>query len=371
MRVLFRVDSSIVIGAGHVRRCLTLADALQASGAYCWFVTREKAGDMIETIAARGYPFFSLPSWNDTESAPREQVEPKLEHASWLSVSQERDAEQTLDAIGDSFFDWLVVDHYALDYRWQTKLRSVCEKLMVIDDLADRKHDCDLLLDQNLGARKDDYLPLTPTHCQLMMGVKYALLRPEFHELRGYSLGRRDRQNGIGRLIISMGGFDSGNMTGQILEALALLELPEFTTITVVMGGSAPWLETVREQARRMPVPTKVLVDIDDMAQQFAEADLAIGAAGATSWERCCLGLPTILCVLADNQVPIADALCAVGAVLLISKLDLNGGVSVGLKQVYNDPMLLHRMSVSAASVTDGLGAQRLINSSFDVRLSG
>jgi len=186
------------------------------------------------------------------------------------------------------------------------------------------------------------------------------LLRPEFAALREYSLQRR-RTPELKRLLITMGGVDQPNATGKVLEALKASPLPSDCQITVVMGASAPWLEQVRSLAATMPWPTTVRVNISDMAQVMADSDLAIGAAGSTSWERCCLGLPTLLVILAENQKEGGLALQQRGAARLLGKPD---AIPHKLKPIL--PMLLEEQSLAAmihaaSAVTDGRGAPRVL----------
>jgi UDP-2,4-diacetamido-2,4,6-trideoxy-beta-L-altropyranose hydrolase len=281
-------------------------------------------------------------------------------HSGWLGVSQEEDARATVIALAGKKYDWLVVDHYALDSRWESALRSRYEKLLVIDDLADRQHACDLLLDQNLGRTAADYANLVPEHCAVLAGPRLALLRPEFWALREYSLRRRESP-ALKHLLITMGGVDQPNASGQVLEALKTCPLPADCKITVVMGDKAPWLAQVYETAATMPWPTEVRVNISDMAQVMADSDLAIGAAGTTSWERCSLGLPVLLVVLAENQWPGARALLAAGAASLI------GDASAILEQLAPTliPLLrgeaLANMSRFASNISDGQGCARVV----------
>ena len=369
MRVVFRTDASLQIGSGHVMRCLTLADALKAQGADCRFISREHPGHLLELIRQRGYKVNrlaaeALPSHAATENivfqARDAQQEPA--HTAWLGSSWRADAQETAAILAGQQPDWLVVDHYALDQRWEEALAPHYRRLLVIDDLADRPHDCDLLLDQNLGRSPQHYATLVPEHCTVLAGPRYALLRPEFARLRQCSLQRR-AQRPIERLLITMGGVDAGNATGRVLEALAACTLPSDCRITVVMGAAAPWLDQVRSLAKRLAVPTEVAVDVDDMAQRMADADLAIGAAGGTAWERCCLGLPTLVVVLAQNQWPGARALQQAGAAVLLGEAS---EIAHGLPPLMRDVLDLQRLagiSAAASAVADGLGAERVMQS--------
>lgn len=357
--VAFRVDASLQIGSGHVMRCLTLASALREQGADCHFLCREHPGDLIDHIRGMGFAATTLakkdldlpPAAQDGESLPS--------HASWLGTSWQADAEATCDALRSLSPDWLVVDHYALDRRWELALRPLCVRLMVIDDLADRSHECDLLLDQNLGRGDEDYTDLVPATCTILTGARHALVRPEFAALRPYSLQRRKRPQ-LGSLLITMGGVDQSNATGQVLDALSQCPLPRNCGITVVMGLHAPWLAQVQAQAANFPRPCGVKVNIRDMAELMADSDLAIGAAGGTSWERCVLGLPTLMVALAENQQKIAAALEEADAAVRIH-LSAPNTISKHLTLLMQQPNLLLRMSTLAAKVTDGCGLQSVI----------
>ena len=363
MKIAFRTDASLQIGSGHVMRCLTLADSLIAIGASCRFICREHSGHLLELIRQRGHEAIGLPATISSGSTAAVMAdETKLAHAAWLGTDWRNDAAETLNALQGELTDWLVVDHYALDARWEHVLRPACRKLMVIDDLADRDHDCDLLLDQNLGRQRQDYASLVPSQCRVLTGPQYALLRPEFATLREYSLKRRANSQ-VKQLLITMGGVDLANVTGQVLEALKSCPLPADCQITVVMGVTAPWLAQVRELAELMLWPTEVLVNISDMAQRMADSDLAIGAAGSTAWERCCLGLPTLMVVLAENQVEGAKALAQHNAALSVDLAALNQQVGQHLFQIVSNKNSLSSMIFSAKEICDGNGIFSVIDS--------
>ena len=361
-KIGIRVDASLLMGSGHLMRCLTLADALTSQGAQCHFISRAHPGHLLELIRQRDFAVTVLPVELPTPPAktplagdrPKEPI-----HAPWLGSDWQTDAEQTRAILVKLQPDWLVVDHYALDQRWETALRPHYQKLMVIDDLADRPHQCEMLLDQNLGRQPQDYANLVPAQCNVLIGPQYALLRPEFAALRSYSLQRR-QQPVLKQVLITMGGVDQRNATGQVLQALKRCDLSQECRITVVMGLQAPWLEQVRAQARDMQWPTEVLVNINDMAQLMADSDLAIGAAGSTSWERCCLGLPTLMVVLAENQRAIADALHRAGATKILDSASVVLTVHEFFTSLISNTRALTDMSITAASVVDGLGTARL-----------
>ncbi|MGN6621342.1 MAG: UDP-2,4-diacetamido-2,4,6-trideoxy-beta-L-altropyranose hydrolase, partial [Sphingomonas sp.] len=231
---------------------------------------------------------------------------------------------------------------------------------MVMDDLADRKHECDLLLDPSLGRTEDDYADLLPEEAVTLLGPQFALLRPEFAQLRAESLARRAAPQ-LRHLLITMGGVDKDNATGRVLDALDACALPNDARITVVMGPHAPWLAAVKERAEHMRRPTNVLTGVRDMARLMTDCDLAIGAAGSTSWERCCLGLPSFTLVLADNQKVMAATLAESGATLVMPNAEEAGDWFLSQVSAGTITNSLADMSAAAARLTDGDGASRVL----------
>lgn len=360
--VAFRTDASLEIGTGHVMRCLTLADALREDGVKCSFVCRPHQGHLLDLIAQRGHHALALPV---LEAGAKLNLNGTT-HAHWLGIDWAADAQDTQQVLsthlGSEPLDWMVVDHYALDHRWEKTLRANTRRMMVIDDLADRHHDCDLLLDQNLGHSKKDYAGLIHPDATTLIGPQYALLRPEFAELRSKSLALRERNSQLKHLLITMGGVDKDNATGQVLDAIKACALPAELRITVVTGPHAPWLAQVRAQAEQMPWRTEVLVGVTNMAQLMADSDLAIGAAGGTAWERCSLGLPSLVLVLAKNQLAGAIALQDAGAaVVLKSYLQIAEFMGISQTTQFTNEMLT-RLSHAAAAVTDGQGCVRAVD---------
>lgn len=357
MNVAFRVDASRQIGSGHVMRCLTLADALTTHGARCLFISREHEGALFAPVRERGHSLVALPV---VESKGGSLNEIRLAHDAWLGADWRQDAAETREALGAVSFDWLIVDHYALDARWERALRPACNSLMAIDDLADRTHDCDLLLDQNLGRSATDYAALVPKSTLVLTGPRYALLRPEFGSLRAESLARRTDPE-LRNILVTMGGVDPDNVTERVLEALEESALPELVSVTVVMGSGAPWLESVRARAARARRRISVHSDVKNMARLMTDCDLAIGAAGSTSWERCCLGAPSIVIVLAENQAGIATALAAHGAALYGGDKEQGPVVAAqAALRLSQDKAALKSLGKTGSSICDGEGARRI-----------
>jgi|SRR5580658_1806784 UDP-2,4-diacetamido-2,4,6-trideoxy-beta-L-altropyranose hydrolase len=322
--VAFRADASLRLGMGHVMRCLTLADELRRQGAACLFLCEEQPGDMTTEIGARGYPVHVLHAGAELASV-----------------------------------DVMVVDHYSIGEAWETAVRSCCRYVVVLDDLADRNHNCDLLIDQNLGRTESHYLPLVPPGCRILTGSDYAMLRAEFAGMRDYSLRRREPAS-LRRVFIFMGGVDRSNITGKVLGALRQGDLPPGASITVVLGPQAPWAEQVRQEAARLPWGSEVRVDPQDMAQLMADSDLAVGAAGGAAWERCCLGLPSLIIPIADNQLFGAKALSEANAAYNLGDPDaLPESLPRALAALRNVERLTE-MGACASRLVDGLGAARV-----------
>jgi len=302
--IAIRTDASIQIGTGHVMRCLALAQELRNNGARVVFVCREHLGNMFGLIESKGFELVRLGPVPDDDLKNGEKIHPEknlsqLAHSEWLRADQDTDARQTINALQkDAPWDWLIVDHYALDHRWESSMRQMAEKIMVIDDLADRSHDCDLLLDQNYFQQPGKrYKGLLPEQSQALLGPKYALLRPEFKQARQFS---RMRGNGIGRILVYFGGNDPANLTGMALEALGCPELSHLL-VELVAGPNNQYLDLLKKQAQNRP-GTRLHIQPKSFTELMLRSDLCIGAGGTTTWERLCLGLPGIVITVAENQ---------------------------------------------------------------------
>lgn len=296
MKFLFRTDASVEIGSGHLMRCLTLADHLCNEGAEVAFACRDLLGGMFDVLQDRGY-----------------RCE-KLHVAETDECSQREDAEKTIEAVGKLFpngIDWLVVDHYGIDIKWEQMLRPYANKLMVIDDLANRRHECDLLLDQNYYRNLDQrYLGLVPEQCITLLGPAYVLLRPEFAEARQRL---RLRDGTVRRILVFLGGSDPTNQTQKVMQSLSLLDRSDIG-VDVVVGVANPHRNAIKALCDEM-ANVVFHCQVSNMAELIMSADLGIGAGGAAMWERCYLGLPTITVVFADNQERTTKDVASIGAI--------------------------------------------------------
>jgi UDP-2,4-diacetamido-2,4,6-trideoxy-beta-L-altropyranose hydrolase len=349
VKVCFRVDASRLFGIGHVMRCLTLADAVRAAGAETLFVSAALPAWLEEKLLAAGHEVRRIPA-----SSELDRDGPGWEAASLSEAAQAADAAGTGRAVGAEA-DWLVVDHYLLDRSWETAARAFAGRLLVIDDLANRGHDCDLVVDQTLGRTRSDYDGLTPASARLLLGPVHALLRPEFPRERPAALARRRVPQPVRSILVSLGATDVGGLTMGAVRA-ALRAVPE-ASVEVVTGSGAPSLPELRALAKDQ-LRVRLHVDTAEMAALMRDADLAVGASGSTSWERCCLGLPTVAVVLAENQRMVAAKLDEAGAAAIAEDVDAVADLLVALSREEGRRL---SMTAAAAALADGSGVERVV----------
>jgi len=349
MKAFFRVDASLEMGTGHVMRCLTLAQMLRDNGIDNEFICRKLEGNLILKIRKKGFKVHELDSIHENNNKD------ELEHSHWLKTTQQIDAQDCIKIIGRKDIDWLIVDHYALDACWELALKPYTKKIMVIDDLADRAHDCNILLDQNLGRTCHNYEALVPQKCRLLLGTKYALLRPEFSYYREHSLQRREKYD-LKNILINLGGVDLENNTAIILDHIKKSSLPNNININIVMGAHSPHIESVRNISSQLSQQVNIYIDTKNFAELMTAADLAIGASGSTTWERCCLGLPTVQIGVARNQDFIGEALAKISAIKLVYKLE-------EMIPILEDSLnWAEEAACQASKICDGKGALRTFN---------
>jgi UDP-2,4-diacetamido-2,4,6-trideoxy-beta-L-altropyranose hydrolase len=352
-RIAFRTDASGEIGTGHFMRCLTLADALKKQGAEICFVARKLPAHLIQMLEESNIDFYGLPFVNGEE--PDE-----LPHSQWLQTSQHEDAIQTIEALGSCKLDWLVIDHYAIDQRWEKLLRDTANKIMVIDDLADRQHDCDVLLDQNFYQNMDArYVGKVSSDCHLLLGPSFALLREEFRKQRQHV---KPRTGNIKNLLVFFGGVDAKNHTGLALEAIAASKLE--CDVDVVVGKQHPNLQEIENLCTTHHYACHV--QTHQMAALMAKADLAIGAGGTAMWERCSMGLPSICISTADNQEQQVSDLMDKGLIVALQKNeDVSGLIKHALVELKDDASRLGAMSKTVYDWVDGNGIDKVASFLF------
>ena len=327
-RILFMADAGPTVGGGHVMRSLTLARALEDAGAACAFVATPAVAAVLDAFGA--------------------------------GIAR-------IDADDDhrAVFDAVVIDHYRLeaaDHRAIAGGRPV----LVIDDLADRPLAADLILDSGPTRRAADYDGLVPATAELLLGPSHAPVRPAFAALRREALARRADAPPVRRVLVSLGLTDVGGITGQVVDLL--LPLVGDAVLDVVLGSGAPSLPRLAALAKTEP-RLALHVDSQDMPRLTLGADLAVGAGGSSSWERCVLALPTLLLVLAANQREASQALAGADAVLAldVAAPDFETAFAADLTRLLGDPLLRDRLSAASAAVCDGRGAARVATRFLDL----
>jgi UDP-2,4-diacetamido-2,4,6-trideoxy-beta-L-altropyranose hydrolase len=357
MRIAFRADASTRMGTGHVMRCLTLAAAARARGAETRFVCREHPGHLRSLLCDRGMLVKMLPAPAHTPDSVRD------DYAAWLGVPPEEDARQTIEALDGEKPEWLIVDHYGLGLEWEGRLRPHVGRIIAIDDLANRRHDADLLLDQNYtleGERR--YAGLVPPTCTLLVGPRHGLLGPQFAARRRAS---RKRVGRVQRVLVFFGGSDPFNTTALALTALSASPFSHWE-VDIVLGANHPDRNGIEQQASRRLLTT-VWGPQEHLADLMMQADLAIGAGGTTTWERMCMGLPSVVVSIADNQRPASQALDRAnliryaGHVTHVTIDDLRRS----LRSLTDDADQLAALSIQNQIEVDGMGVARLIERLF------
>lgn len=341
MQIAIRTDSSVQIGTGHMMRCLTLAESLRAAGNEIVFICRNLPGNVAGLAKQRGFPVFLLEIADTNPPFFSDAIVTK----------------QVLNSMPVPV-DWLIADHYRLDACWESTIRPCVGKVMVIDDLANRRHTCDLLLDANYGQALDRYSNLTSSATKLLLGPEYALLREEFSLVAGRIRTAED----VRRVQIFFGGSDSTNETGKILKALAGWEDRRFS-VEVIVGAANPNKEEIRRLCLSLP-EVEFFCQVSNMAERMNLADLAIGAGGTALWERCYLGLPSIVISVADNQVEASRALERAGAICYLGKhseVDCRM-IRASIKQFIAVPRLLAEMSHKARVIVPHNGTEKVVD---------
>lgn len=358
MKFAIRADASLQIGSGHIMRCLTLAYFLEEQGHDITFICREHDGHLADFIHQKGFGVQLLAKSENLS------FNKNYAHSDWLGKSENDDFAECQPILTALQPDWLAIDHYAIGKNWEVQVKQLLPnaKILVIDDLADREHDCEILIDQTFGRKNEDYQSLVPKSCRLLLGTRYALLREEFGKWREISLNRRKNLTQPKTILVNLGGVDKDNITLQILQRLQNFceQSAQSFGVTVVMGKTAPHIDSVQNFAKTANFTCDVLVGVSNMAELMANADLAIGAGGSTSWERCCLGVPTLLVVLADNQRHLAKVLDDEQAVISLDDLaNFDKAFTLNFEKLLNNA---NKLSKKASQIVDGQGATRVSN---------
>jgi UDP-2,4-diacetamido-2,4,6-trideoxy-beta-L-altropyranose hydrolase len=336
-RILFLADAGAEVGGGHVMRCLTLARALIDRGAECAFVESRAAAPILRRF---GWPAQTLLAMADAQELPD-------------LIRFGREFADRFEA------DLVVVDHYGASVAEEMELQGLHRRIAVIDDLADRRHVCDLLIDPGFGRRREHYAGLVRPSCVEMIGPSHALVRSEFAQARPRALSRRARHEPVRRVLVSFGLTDVGGITARVVDALAGRLGDE--RLDVVLGPGAPSLDTLSSLAAR-DRRVRLHVDVQDMVTLTADTDIAIGAGGSSVWERACLGLPTLIVVLADNQAAMAERLATAGAAIALDARapDFESALIAEWDRLIEDRQLRWDLSARSSELCDGRGAERV-----------
>jgi UDP-2,4-diacetamido-2,4,6-trideoxy-beta-L-altropyranose hydrolase len=342
MQIIIRADSSLTIGSGHLMRCLTLANFLRATGSRIVFICRNFPGNVVNFVREQGFSVLMFELGKQ-------------------DITWQEDARATAEMMAKLDFkpDWLIVDHYSLDACWENTLRPYIGRIMVIDDLANRRHDCDLLLDANYGQTSSRYRKLVLPATKLLLGPEYALLREEFSNVSN----RVRNCGGVRHIQVFFGGSDPTGETSKVVDALANLKKRQFFYVEVIVGAANPLAEDVRQQCEMLK-DFGFACQVSNMAERMMEADLAIGAGGSTLWERCYLGLPSIVISVAENQIEASKALAKVGAIDYLgfhATVD-SARVGTAVEHLVANPHLLNKMSCQGQAIVPQIGTEKVVN---------
>jgi len=352
--IVFRSDSSNVIGSGHIMRCLRIAKNFKKLGKKCIFICSDYKSSLKKKIEQYG---FEVKVIKKPKKKFIEVNKSSLAHSDWLVSTQEYDAEKTINIISKYKTELLIIDHYGIDCIWENKLRLHVKKIMVIDDLADRRHNCDLLLDQNLVYNfKKRYKNLIQKKCNLLLGPRYALLDARYSILREKKISRSGK---IKRIIIFFGGADQNNYTQLAITTILKLKIKDIF-FDIVMNKQSIFFQQIKRILKNKR-NIRIHDSLPNLANLIFKADLAIGAAGSNTWERCCLGLPTIIISSGINQIKIANSMQKNGAAIVIrSKANLQKEIKNSFLFLYQNKKAYLKMSKKALSICDGKGINRL-----------
>ncbi len=348
-KVAFRVDASVRIGIGHAVRCLTLANQLQKEGKHCYFICRSLPHFLREMLILNGHVLHILPRARFPQD--------RNGYDAWLEANPTEDAEQSREALKGLKPEWLIVDHYSLGYSWETMQRAVVSKIMAIDDLANRHHNCDILLDQNLRDG-NPYEKLINPETPVLLGPAFALLRPEFLRQRTTA---KVKSGQICRVLVFFGGSDP---TGDTLKtAMALACFEGLVEVEIIVGEINPSKEIIKAYCEQYEF-LNFACQVDDMAERFSRADLCIGAGGSASWERLAVGLPTLTVVQEENQAENARQVEKHGVALCLGRSQFVTSEMIRkivAELISSGQERLHRMSSLAFDLVDGNGPLRVI----------
>jgi UDP-2,4-diacetamido-2,4,6-trideoxy-beta-L-altropyranose hydrolase len=333
--LVIRVDAGAAMGTGHVMRCLALAQGWRLAGGDAVFVIADSTPAISRRLDDEGFSIATL------QCCP----------------GCDQDARALVSIAAELHATWVAVDGYQFNSVYQRRIKEGGFKLLWIDDLGQcAPHFADLILNQNLYATVDLYSE-SSEETSLLLGSEYVLLRREF---RGWSNWRRDFKEVAKRILVTMGGGDSQNATAQILRALA--DAGVAIEIEAVVGGSNPHEETIRQMACELPCNISIKSNVANMPELMAGADLALSAAGVTSYELALMQVPMILVTVAENQVGTAKSFGERGAALNLGRFQGShpDRVVEAVNSLIQDRERRRSLSNKARSFVDGCGSRRV-----------
>ena len=342
--LFIRVDSSPEIGIGHIMRCLTLAQELKNNFDKVIFLTRKDSDYFMKTITENGFEVFLLPA--QTIKPPKNLHE----------LNDYSDIIKNLITTYTKNKNYLLIDHYEVDSDFESSLKNTFEKIFVIDDLANRKHNCDLLIDQNYYRDLNHrYEKLIPNGAITLLGPKYAIIRPEFRRINKKTIKKNSQ---IKKILVSFGGSDPTNECKKALDALCSIESSQFEIIVVagIYNHKFEQLQKLYEKYSHI----KIFRHVNDLSRLMLDSDLFIGAGGTTTWERLYMGLPSIVTIISDDQKESTELLSDTKHVInlgLAKYVETKTYVQAIQK---SSPDLLYSMSLNNQKLVDGNGCSRI-----------
>ena len=357
MKVVFRVDSSLAIGSGHLIRCLALANRLKKSAVAVTFVSRDLPGNIANIVISDGHELVLLPYKNLLV-----QTLDTVAHAEWLGEHWSVDALETIRVVDNKNFEILVVDHYAIDFNWEAQLQPHFKKIVVIDDLADRQHFCDLLVDQNFVSNfKTRYFDKVPNKCELLLGPKFAILQPNYFEVRSKVILRKLC---IKNFLVFFGLSDKENLTEMAIKCFLELDRNDFNLTVVGNPDNPQYMKLIKEYGNIDNL--EFFGKLSTLAPLTAWADVVIGAGGTTSWERLCLGRKAIVITVADNQIETAKALHSDGLIVWLGMAQDVTATDLFRELNYSsDPKWHAGWPKKGFDLVDGMGLERICKKLF------
>lgn len=352
MKIAIRADASVAIGSGHVRRCLALAEQARSRQMEVIFVARELGVDTAAIVEAAGFDCVKLP-----RPAKPFAPDPDIAHADWAGVSAADDAAETVAMLSRWSPDWIVIDHYGFDARWHDAVRgSLGCRIAAVDDLADRRLAVDLLVDHNMAAdHADKYAGLLHPETRILGGPRFALLGPAYAAAPRYQPSEAVRSIGI-----FMGGVDAEGLSTRVIEAIDHAGFDG--AVEIVSTRANPRLAALDAAASTRPA-TEVTVDLPDLVAFYGRHDLQIGAGGGATWERCCIGVPALALVVAENQRSVVRPLAEMGVVAALGDEEHNSvpAIADAIGALIADPARRLDLAMRSRALVDGHGAARVV----------